>query len=96
MSYDSFKHILGLVRPHITKQDTQLRKAIEPGIKLAVTLHHLAEGASHNSIAQHFRLGRSTVSKIIEDTCGALWTVLQPIYLKPPTGPACWQAIADG
>ena len=61
----SFDHLLSLVAPSITKQDTRLRDFIEPRLeKLAVTLHHLAEGASHKSIAAHYRLGRSTVSEI--------------------------------
>ena len=65
MSKQSFDHLLGLVAPSITKQDTRLRDFIEPRLeKLAVTLHHLAEGASHKSIAAHYRLGRSTVSEI--------------------------------
>ena len=64
MNKQSFDHLLSLVAPSITKQDTRLRDSIEPGLKLAVTLHHLAEGASHKSIAAHYRLGRSTVSEI--------------------------------
>ena len=96
ISPENFDYILEAIRPLITKLDTNMRKAIEPGLKLAVTLHHLAEGASHASIASHYRLGRSTVSQIIDETCVALWTVLQPIYLKPPSGPGEWRAIADG
>lgn len=95
MSYESFSKLLSLVKPHITKQDTVFRNAVEPGLKLAVTLHHLAEGASHNSIAYHYRLGRLTVSNAIYDTCQALWTVLQPLYLKPPQGPSEWLQISE-
>lgn len=95
MDKDSFDHLLELISPSLTKQDTQMRDAIEPGLKLAVTLHHLAEGASHKAIAAHYRLGRSTVSEIIYDTCRALYTILQPIYLPTPQGPAQWKAIAE-
>ena len=76
--------------------DTHLRKAIAPGLKLAITLHHLAEGASHASISAHYRLGRSTTSQIIYNTVDALWKVLQPIYLKPPSGPTEWKHVAKG
>lgn len=71
-----------------------MRRAIEPGLKLAVTLHHLAEGASHSTIALHYRLGRSTVSNIIYETCDAIWKVLQPLYMKKPDGPREWKTIA--
>ena len=30
--------------PRITKQDTNYRKAIEPALKVAITLRHLATG----------------------------------------------------
>ncbi|XP_067944974.1 uncharacterized protein [Watersipora subatra] len=96
ISPENFDYILEAIKPLITKQDTVMRKSIEPGLKLAATLHHLAEGSSHAAISAHYRLGRSTVSQIIDDTCVALWTVLQPIYLKPPSGPDEWRAIAEG
>lgn len=91
-----YDHIYGLVRHALVKTDTVMREAIEPGLKFAVTLHHLAEGASHASIAAHYRLGRSTVSGIIYDTCDALWEVLQPIYMRAPSGPEEWLRIAEG
>jgi hypothetical protein len=96
MSKESFDFLLSQIRTKITKEDTNMRLAIEPALKLAVTLHHLAEGASHSSIAMHYRLGRSTVSQIIYDTCDAIFDVLQPIYLTPPQGPEEWKRIAEG
>ena len=96
MTVENFDRILALIRPHIVRQDTMMRKAVEPGLRLAITLHHLAEGASHSSISLHYRLGRSTVSNIIYDTCDAIWEVLQPLYLKAPSGPSDWRRIAKG
>ena len=96
MTVENFDIILGLVEPHLRRQDIVIRLAIEPGLKLAVTLHHLAEGASHVAIAAHYRLGRSTMSRIFYETYEALWTVLQPLYLKAPSGPNEWLNIANG
>lgn len=95
MSRQTFDHLLSLVEHAITKKDTNMRAAISPGLKLVVTLHHLADGATHSCIAQHYRLGRSTVSNIIYETCEALYSILQPIYMKPPSGPADWKNISD-
>ena len=81
MSTESFDHILLLIYGDIQKLDTDMRPATQPALKLAVTLH-LAEGASHSSIAAHYRLGRSKV--------------LQPIYMGTPTGPDEWKTVADG
>lgn len=94
MTVHTFDHLLAISDPYLKKQDTRMRKAIEPELKLALTLHHLAEGASHSAIAAHYRLGRSTTSVIIYDTCKVLWKVLQPIYLKAPNNPAEWEAVA--
>ena len=96
MSPENFDAILHMIRPLITKQDTVMRKSIQPAMKLAVTLHHLAKGASHVSIAAHYRLGRSTVSMIINDTCKAIWEAMSPLYLSPPSGPTEWNKIAQG
>ncbi|XP_067948744.1 uncharacterized protein [Watersipora subatra] len=85
MTPANFDHLLLLMKPQITKKDTVMRLAIEPKLKLAVTLHHLAEGASHTSIAAHYRLGRSTTSQIKYETVKALWNVLRPIQRESIT-----------
>ena len=71
-----------------------MRDAIPAGLKLAVTLHHLAEGSSHSCIAQHYRLGRSTVSDIIYDTCEAIYSALQPVHMRIPEGTAEWNRVS--
>lgn len=96
MTPRNFDYILELIRDEITKMDTCLRYAIPPGLKLAVTLHFLAEGCSYYSIACHYRLGKSTVSYIIRDTCLALWNALQPLYLKTPQTIDEWRTVAAG
>lgn len=95
MSKQTFDHLLSLVAETLTKQDTNMRPAIKPGLKLVVTLHHLADGATQSCIAQHYRLGRSTVSNIIYETCDALYSILQPIYMNPPSGPTDWKHISE-
>lgn len=96
MSRQSFDHILTLIRPHITKQDTVMRKAIEPGLKLAVTLHHLATHADAGTIHKHWRIGKSTAIEAIQEVCRAIWSVMAPVYLKPPSSDADWKSIAEG
>lgn len=96
MTATHFDQILSLIAPAISGQDTTMRKAISPGLKLVITLHHLAEGSSHSTIALHYRLGRSTVSKIVYQTCDAIWEALHSEYLKPPSGPADWVKVAQG
>lgn len=41
-----------------------------------------------------FRVGKSTASIIVRETCEALWQILQPMYLVPPNVEH-WMAIAE-
>ena len=45
------------------------------------------------SLSYQFRIGKSTVSKIISETTTAIWNILQPIVLKQPTEDD-WKRIA--
>ena len=44
----------------------------------------LATGDHYNTIASSYRVGTSTVSGIISDTCDAIWSHLQPIFMRCP------------
>ncbi|KYN11790.1 Leukotriene A-4 hydrolase [Trachymyrmex cornetzi] len=67
MDTDTFEFLLEKVTPLIKKQNTHLRESIPPDERLSVTLRHLATGESQESLALTFRLGRSTISKIIKE-----------------------------
>ena len=62
--------------------------------RLALTLRFLATGNSQVSLSFNFRIGRSTVSGIIRETCSALSTVLQPEYVKAPSSEEDWRDIS--
>ena len=55
---------------------------------MLIVYHHffsfLATGDSFNTLALHFKLGVSTVQKIIMDICDAIWDSLAPTYLPEP------------
>ena len=65
MSPERFDHLLGLVENSITKEDTNFRKAISAGERLAVTLRFLASGESQQSLSFAYLIGKSTLSRII-------------------------------
>ena len=96
MTPGNFAYILQKIKPLIQKEDTVMRKSIEPELRLAITIHHLAEGASYGSIAVHYSLGKSTISGIITEVCSAIWTVLQPIYMPVPRSHDAWKVLSDG
>ena len=94
MSLERYDHLLALVHPLITKQNTRFRKAITSSESLALTLRFLATGESQNSLTYLFQKGRNTVSKILSETCDAIYHALAPEYLRPPHTVADWKNIS--
>ena len=84
MSPERYDHLLRLVSPLIKKQDTNLREAIPAGERLAVLLWFLASGESRQSLSFAYRIGKSTLSRILRETYDAIFSVLKDQYLKPP------------
>ena len=82
--------------PSIRCQDTRFRQAIPPGERLAITLRYLVTGDSMQTISFSCRVGHSTVSGIIENTCAAIWNVLLPLYMSTPSTAAEWKRISQG
>ncbi|XP_067204132.1 putative nuclease HARBI1 isoform X1 [Linepithema humile] len=75
MSVDMFDQLLNVIGPLIEKQFV-IRDPICPRTRLLVCLCYLASGDSMTSIAYSFRIGITTVSKIITETCEELWNTL--------------------
>ncbi|KAL6420939.1 hypothetical protein ACFW04_013613 [Cataglyphis niger] len=71
-----------LVRSFLTKRS--LRKSISVNERVAVTFLFLAHGNSVRSKSWDFRIGKSTIYKIIYETCDAIWQALQAQYLPKP------------
>ena len=96
MSPESFQYLLNIVGPAISKQDTQMRRSISAAERLCLTIHFLAYGCSQQSLSFTYRIGKSTICGIINETCLAIWNGLQEQYLRPPKTPADWKRIATG
>ena len=95
MSPEGFEALLRIVGPRITKEDTNFRQCVPPVERLAITLRYLATGDSQASLSFAFRRGRSTITNILRETCGEIWNMLSPIYLKAPSSTEDWRAIAE-
>ncbi|XP_017464460.1 PREDICTED: uncharacterized protein LOC108357901, partial [Rhagoletis zephyria] len=91
MSVKVFNLLASLLEKKLTR--ISRRKPIEPECRLVLTLMYLAQGAKWQTIAWTFRMGLSTVRKIVFETCEAIWDELWAIYLPPPN--ECeWESIA--
>ncbi|XP_069621426.1 uncharacterized protein [Ranitomeya imitator] len=85
MRAENFEFLLGYVEDCIRRRDTQMRFSISPAERLMVTIRFLATGESFSSLHFQYRLGISTISGIIRDTCRALWECLQVEYIPEPS-----------
>eukprot|EP00112_Aurelia_sp_Birch-Aquarium-sp1_P024049 Seg7421.1 transcript_id=Seg7421.1/GoldUCD/mRNA.D3Y31 product="Protein ANTAGONIST OF LIKE HETEROCHROMATIN PROTEIN 1" protein_id=Seg7421.1/GoldUCD/D3Y31 len=95
MSKERFDHLFSLLEERIKKQNTRLRKAVSPRERLVITLRYLATGCSQQTLSYAFRVGRSTISYIIKEVCEAIYDLLAPIYMRPPSTSEEWKLIAE-
>ncbi|XP_046605007.1 putative nuclease HARBI1 [Neodiprion virginianus] len=93
MQPEQFDTLLQLVSPRITKSHV-VREPITASTRLALTLRYLASGDSMVSLSYAFRIGKSTVTGIISDTCEVLWTTLKDKVLFQPSAHN-WLNIAE-
>uniref|UniRef100_A0A8C4RYU1 Protein ALP1-like n=1 Tax=Erpetoichthys calabaricus TaxID=27687 RepID=A0A8C4RYU1_ERPCA len=94
MSAEQMEDLLCLIGPDITKMSTNYRAPIEPKQRLAVTLRYLGSGESFTSLALSYRLGISTVSACVEDTCKAIIKRMLQCHMSLPSEDE-WKAISQ-
>ncbi|XP_062588068.1 putative nuclease HARBI1 [Saccostrea cucullata] len=95
MTPEMFDELLTRVGPRIEKMDTNYRRAIEAGLKLTVTLRHLATGIDYPSLSYDFRVSRHTIATFIPLVCQAIVDEYKNEVIPCPTSAAEWKAIAD-
>ena len=85
---DMFADIVEHVSHIIWKQD---RKVLEPGLKVALTLRHLATGDSYHSLMHGFRVPSNTICKFVPAIVAEYSTEI----ISCPTTPDEWRPIAE-
>ena len=95
MDPQMFDELVERLSPRITRQDTNWRKALEPGLKVAVTLRYLAAGDRYPSLSFCFRVSRHTIAKFLPQVCQAIVDEYKDEVIACPTTPVEWKAIAD-
>lgn len=89
-----FEELLSWISPIIEKS-SKIRDVTTPSERLCITLWHLASGDAQISIASSFRVSPPTVTRIIQETCGALWDQLKSRgYLEVPDTELQWRRIS--
>ena len=64
--------VMRRIESWIQKKGTWYRKSLPPGIKLSVTLRHLACEDSYPSLSYNFRVPPNTICLIVNEVCDAI------------------------
>jgi len=92
---DMFQEMVDRLTPTIAGKDTNLRKSLEPGLKLAITLRYLATGDSSKTLMYGFRVAYNTICLIIKDVCQAIIEEYHQEVIVTPTTPQEWRTVSD-
>ncbi|XP_046559290.1 protein ALP1-like [Haliotis rubra] len=90
-----FDELLNRISPVIQRRDTHMRPALDAGMKLAMTLRHLATGDRYHTIQYDFRCGYSTVVWIVQEVCQAIIQELKDEVMPLPRTQEDWKDIAQ-
>lgn len=90
-----FFALLERLTPRIEKEDTNWRKALAPGLRLALTLRFYASGDSYKSLSYNWYIGGSSCSNMIREVSEAIIAEFSEELLTPPLNPKKWKAVAN-
>ena len=96
MPSEMLDELLTRVGPKITKHNTctTYRDALDPGLKLTLTLRHLASVTKYHSRSYGWRVPHNTMSLFIPEVCEAIISEYKDEVMQCPTTPDEWRAIA--
>ena len=95
MPPEMFDELLHRLHARLIRQDTRYRRALEPGLKLAVTIRHLASGDKYPSLQYDFRVSRHTICIFIPEVCQAIVDEWKDEFLSCPVTPDGWRELAQ-
>lgn len=91
-----FDEVVARLEPRLRKAHTWWRAPIETGMKVAITLRHLASGAKYMDMRYGWRVPHNTISVIVREVCQAIVDEFLYEVMPLPTDAEKWLMIADG
>ncbi len=76
MPPEMFDEVLLALSPCLVKKITFMRKPLAPGIKLAITLGHLASGSKYYDMHYGWRVPHNTISLSVREVIINLYKLL--------------------
>ena len=90
-----FDELLNRLQDRLTKEETNMREPIAPGLKLALTLRHLASGNKYTSMQYGWRVPDNSISVIVREVCQAILDEYLDECMTCPSTPDGWRAVAE-
>ena len=90
-----FDEIVQRLTPALTKKTTNWRAPLDPGLKVALTLRHIASGAKYREMQYGWRVPHNTISLVVREVCEAIVEEYRDELLAPPKTAAEWRQISD-
>ena len=90
-----FDELVERLSPRSTKPSTNFRASLDPGLKVAITLRHLASGNKYHSMQYGWRVPHNTISIIVRDVCNAIFDEYTDEMMTTPNTEEGWRTVAD-
>ena len=91
-----FDELLDRLTPRLTRQSTNYRVNLEPGLKLALTVFHLASGSQYRAMQLGWRVPHNTISKVVREVCQAILDEYMIEQFTLPSTEAGWHQVSHG
>ena len=90
-----FDELLNRLTPRLLRPSTFCRENLAPGLKLAITLRHLASGTKYRDMQYGWRVPHNTISKVVKEVCYAIIQEYVDELMTCPDTEQGWRQIAD-
>lgn len=93
---EMFNQMVDDLMPRLQKTNTNFRKSLSVGLKLAITLRYLATGDSYKSLSYGFRVAPNSIVTVVADVCQAIYAHYHEKAFKFPASADEWKKVAQG
>ena len=97
MDYDCLKHILQLIEPYITPQNSGVsrQRVVTAAERLVLTIRFLSTGETFSSLSLQFRISERAISYIVDSVSKAIVSYIGKEYIKLSSCSREWLQISE-